>query len=82
MTEAKNENGVGDFEAADAQMQVAKNQFTRAALSCLKGNPTAHKEVKLALDSVDAARRSLRRAIQATLASAEGNDETDGGSCA
>jgi hypothetical protein len=33
------------IEAVDAQLRQAKAKFTRAAMACIKGMPTAEKEV-------------------------------------
>ena len=50
----------GVFESADECMQLAKRKFTAAALSCIKGMPTAERQVAEALAEIDIARRCLR----------------------
>lgn len=46
---------------ADARMTAAKDQFSRAALACLRGNLDAAVQVRTALSAVDQARAELRR---------------------
>lgn len=45
---------------ADAMMVNAKEQFSRAALACLRGAPDAAQKARAALDAVDTARARLR----------------------
>ena len=49
------------LRAADEAMRRAKDQFTQAALSCMKGDFDRVKQVQQALDLVGAAREEIAR---------------------
>ena len=48
------------FADADAMMRTAKEQFSAAALACIRQRPDAEAQVRMALAAVDRARAGLR----------------------
>jgi hypothetical protein len=50
---------------ADAQMVLAREAFSKAALRCLRGEQDAAQQVQAALAQVEAARAALREADDA-----------------
>jgi hypothetical protein len=46
-------------ERADERMRRAKDEFTRASVAVLKGEPGAKVQAERALQAIDAARREL-----------------------
>lgn len=50
----------GALHLADAMMRTAKEQFSAAALACIRQRPDAEAQVRMALAAVDRARAGLR----------------------